>query len=41
MDGSKRYGDKVKISNPLLKKESYAEVCDPVFVDPTGDKLRE
>jgi sarcosine oxidase subunit alpha len=40
-NGSKRYGDKVKISNPLLKKETYAEVCNPVFVDPNGDKLRD
>ena len=40
-NGSERYGDKVKISNPLLKKETYAEVCNPVFVDPTGDKLRD
>ena len=40
-NGSERYGDKVKISNLLLKKETYAEVCNPVFVDPTGDKLRD
>ena len=40
-NGSNCHGDKVKISNPLLKKEVYAEVCNPVFVDPNGDRLRE
>ena len=38
---SSTHGDKVKISNPLLKKEVYAEECNPVFVDPNGDRLRE
>jgi len=39
-NGTKRYGEKIKISNPILKKESTAEVCNPIFVDPNGDKLR-
>ena len=28
-------------SEILIKKEVLAEVCNPIFVDPNGDKLRE
>ncbi|MDA9170951.1 sarcosine oxidase subunit alpha family protein [Alphaproteobacteria bacterium] len=40
-DGNNRYGDKVKVSNPLFNKEFFAEVCNPIFIDPNGDRLRE
>ena len=39
-NGCNRHGEKIKISNPILGKEEYAEVCNPVFVDPKGEKLR-
>jgi sarcosine oxidase subunit alpha len=39
-NGTNRYGDKVNVINPILKKEFLAEICSPVFVDPNGDKLR-
>ena len=39
-DGANRYGDEIKASNPLLNKEVLLEVCNPVFLDPNGDKLR-
>jgi sarcosine oxidase subunit alpha len=39
-DGNNRYGDKIKVSNPLLNKEVFAKVCNPIFVDPNGDRLR-
>ena len=32
---------KIKVSNPILKSEDLAEICNPVFVDPNGDRLRE
>ena len=40
-NGNSRYGDYIKASNPILKTEVIAEVCNPVFVDPNGDILRE
>ncbi|MDC1086133.1 sarcosine oxidase subunit alpha family protein [Alphaproteobacteria bacterium] len=40
-NGSNRYGEKIRVNNFLLKKEVLAEVCNPIFVDPNGDKLRE
>ncbi len=39
-NGSNRYGDKIRISNPILKQEVFAEVCNPIFIDPNGEKLR-
>ena len=39
-NGNKRYGEKIKVSNPILKREIVAEICNPIFVDPNGDKLR-
>jgi len=39
-DGINRYGDEIKVCNPLLNKEVLVEVCNPVFIDPNGDKLR-
>ena len=39
-DGCNRHGDKIKICNPLLGKQDLAEVCNPIFVDPKGEKLR-
>ena len=39
-DGTNRYGDEIKVCNPLLNKEVLVEVCNPVFIDPHGDKLR-
>ena len=32
---------KIKVCNPILKKEDLAEICNPIFVDPNGDRLRE
>ena len=40
-NGSNRHGEKIKLSNPLLKKEVFAKVCNPIFFDPNGDRLRE
>jgi len=39
-DGANRYGDEIKVCNSLLNKEVLVEVCNPVFIDPNGDKLR-
>ena len=39
-NGTDRFGDKVNVMNPILKKQFLAEICNPVFVDPNGDKLR-
>ena len=40
-NGNGRYGEKIKVSNPILKNEYLAEICNPIFVDPNGDRLRE
>ncbi|MDC0228069.1 sarcosine oxidase subunit alpha family protein [Alphaproteobacteria bacterium] len=40
-NGNSRYGDNIKVSNPILETEVIAEVCNPIFVDPNGDRLRE
>jgi sarcosine oxidase subunit alpha len=39
-NGTDRFGDKVNVMNPILKNQFLAEICNPVFVDPNGDKLR-
>ena len=39
-NGCNRHGDKIKISNPILGNEALAEVCNPIFVDVNGEKLR-
>jgi len=39
-NGTNRYGDKINVINPILKKQFLAEVCNPIFVDPKGEKLR-
>ena len=40
-NGNSRHGDYLKASNPILKTEVLAEVCNSIFVDPNGDRLRE
>ena len=40
-NGNGRYGEKIKVSNPILKNEYLAQICNPIFVDPNGDRLRE
>ena len=39
-NGTKRFGEKIKVSNPILKNETTAEICNPIFVDPNGDRVR-
>ena len=39
-NGTERFGEKIKVCNPILKKETTAEICNPIFVDPNGDRLR-
>ena len=39
-NGTRRYGQKINVSNPILKNETMAEICNPIFVDPNGDRLR-
>ena len=39
-NGHKRHGDKIRVINPILKKEFLAQICSPVFIDPNGDRLR-
>jgi sarcosine oxidase subunit alpha len=40
-NGTERYGEKIEVSNPILKSKVVAEICNPIFVDPNGDRLRE
>jgi heterotetrameric sarcosine oxidase alpha subunit len=39
-DGPARYGEVVKVCDPLRNYETLAEVCSPHFVDPEGGRLR-
>ena len=39
-DGPARYGEVVKVCDPLRGSETFAEVCSPHFVDPEGERLR-
>ena len=39
-NGSNRHGEKIKIINPILGKEAFAEICNPIFVDTDGERLR-
>ena len=37
--GRERYGEKIVVWDQLRGVETFAEVCDPVFVDPENRKL--
>ncbi|MEM9590751.1 MAG: sarcosine oxidase subunit alpha family protein [Pseudomonadota bacterium] len=39
-DGPARYGEVVKVCDPLRDYETLAEVCSPHFIDPEGERLR-
>jgi sarcosine oxidase subunit alpha len=38
--GSSRYGDRVRAWDPVRSGDELVEVCDPVFYDPAGGRLR-
>jgi sarcosine oxidase subunit alpha len=38
--GPERHGERVYACDPLRGNETLVEVCDPVFIDPTGGRLR-
>jgi len=38
--GRERHGEQVLVYNPLRGGDVLAEVCDPVFVDPEGERVR-
>ena len=39
-DGRARHGERVRMVDHMRKVETTAEVCDPVFLDPEGTRLR-
>ncbi|MAX72321.1 MAG: hypothetical protein CMH66_01385, partial [Nioella sp.] len=39
-DGPSRIGDRMKMVDHLRGVETLVEICDPVFHDPEGEKLR-
>jgi heterotetrameric sarcosine oxidase alpha subunit len=39
-DGRARHGEIVRLVDHLRKVETYCEVCDPVFFDPDGGRMR-
>jgi sarcosine oxidase subunit alpha len=39
-DGPQRHGERVVVHDPVRGGDGLAEVCDPVFVDPQGARLR-
>ncbi|MEZ5815636.1 MAG: sarcosine oxidase subunit alpha family protein [Hyphomicrobiaceae bacterium] len=38
-DGAARHGQRIRVWDPVRNGDTLAEVCDPVFVDPTGGRL--
>ena len=39
-DGRARHGERIRMVDHMRKVETMAEVCDPVFLDPEGTRLR-
>ncbi len=39
-NGATRVGEVIRLADPLRGRELLAEVCEPVFVDPAGERLR-
>ena len=39
-DGRARHGERVRMVDHMRKVETVAEICDPVFLDPEGTRLR-
>ncbi len=39
-NGSQRHGERLRICDPLRNRETLVDICDPVFVDPQGERLR-
>ena len=38
--GPRRHGERVRAYDPVRNGDTLVEVCDPVFVDPAGERLR-
>jgi sarcosine oxidase subunit alpha len=38
--GSKRHGEQIRAHDPLRGRDVTVEVCDPVFYDSPGERLR-
>ena len=38
--GTQRIGEQVRAYDPLRKRDTLVEICQPVFVDPAGERLR-
>ena len=38
--GSRRHGERVRAYDPVRNGDTLLDVCDPVFVDPAGERLR-
>ena len=39
-DGRARHGARVRVVDALRRLEAVAEVCAPVFFDPSGERMR-
>jgi sarcosine oxidase subunit alpha len=39
-NGLRRHGEQVVVHDPVRGADVLAEVCDPVFVDPEGVRVR-
>ncbi|MGE3918987.1 MAG: glycine cleavage T C-terminal barrel domain-containing protein, partial [Hyphomicrobiaceae bacterium] len=37
--GASRHGGRVRVWDPVRNGDLVAEVCDPVFLDPKGERL--
>ncbi len=38
--GPERWGERVRAVDPVRVGDVEVEICDPVFVDPKGERLR-
>ncbi len=39
-NGHQRHGERLRVCDPLRNREALVDICDPVFIDPQGERLR-
>jgi sarcosine oxidase subunit alpha len=39
-NGASRLGERVRAHDPVRGLEFEVEICDPIFIDPKGERLR-
>jgi sarcosine oxidase subunit alpha len=39
-DGRQRHRERLRVCDPLRNRETLVDICDPIFIDPQGERLR-